>query len=65
MYENIERPLPKPSAEEYASARLLESLLALESPGRNLVRNAAGKVCREAKRPSEMDRGTRKGPRRG
>ncbi|MEL9989868.1 MAG: PaREP1 family protein [Thermoproteus sp.] len=48
VYEAVERPLPKPTAEEYASARLLEALveskLALEFLERGLVRNAAGKV---------------------
>ncbi|MEM1568469.1 MAG: PaREP1 family protein [Thermofilaceae archaeon] len=48
MYESLEKPLPKPSAEDYASARLLEalveSLLALEFLERGLVRNAAGKA---------------------
>ncbi|MEM1616164.1 MAG: PaREP1 family protein [Pyrobaculum sp.] len=48
MYETVEKPLPKPSAVEYASARLLEalveSLLALEFLERGLVRNAAGKA---------------------
>ena len=45
VYESLEKPLPKPSAVEYASARLLEalveSLLALEFLERDLVRNAA------------------------
>ncbi|MEM1637908.1 MAG: PaREP1 family protein [Pyrobaculum sp.] len=48
MYEAVERPLPKPSAEDYASARLLEalveSLLALRFLEEGLVRNAAGKA---------------------
>ncbi|MEL9989907.1 MAG: PaREP1 family protein [Thermoproteus sp.] len=48
MYEAVERPLPKPTAEEYASARLLEalveSLLALRFLEEGLVRNAAGKA---------------------
>ncbi|MEM3963880.1 PaREP1 family protein [Pyrobaculum sp.] len=46
--EVLERPLPKPTAEEYAAARLLEALvearLALEFLQRGLVRNAAGKA---------------------
>ncbi|GAB6943280.1 PaREP1 family protein [Vulcanisaeta sp. JCM 14467] len=46
--EAIERPLPKPTMEDYAGARLLESLiearLALEFLDRGLVRNAAGKA---------------------
>ena len=46
--EVLERPLPKPTAEDYASARLLEALveakLALEFLNRGLVRNAAGKA---------------------
>ena len=46
--EVVERPLPKPTAEEYAAARLLEALvearLALEFLQRGLVRNAAGKA---------------------
>ena len=46
--EALERPLPKPSTEDYVSARLLESLieagLALEFLDRGLVRNAAGKA---------------------
>ncbi|MCU7787285.1 PaREP1 family protein [Pyrobaculum sp. 3827-6] len=46
--EVLERPLPKPSAEDYISARLLEALveasLALEYLRRGLVRNAAGKA---------------------
>ncbi|MEL9991265.1 MAG: PaREP1 family protein [Thermoproteus sp.] len=48
VYEIIEKPLPKPTAEEYVSARLLEALveaaLALEFLERGLVRNAAGKA---------------------
>jgi len=44
----IERPLPKPSSADYASARLLEALvearLALEFLRRGLTRNAAGKA---------------------
>ena len=46
--EVLERPLPKPSSEEYVSARLLEALvearLALEFLQKGLVRNAAGKA---------------------
>ena len=46
--EILERPLPKPTAEDYTSVRLLESLvearLALEFLQRGLVRNAAGKA---------------------
>ena len=46
--EVVERPLPRPSSEEYAAARLLEALveakLALEFLERGLVRNAAGKA---------------------
>ena len=46
--EVLERPLPKPTAEDYISARLLEALveasLALEYLRRGLVRNAAGKA---------------------
>ncbi|MCU7787816.1 PaREP1 family protein [Pyrobaculum sp. 3827-6] len=46
--EVLERPLPKPSAEDYVKARLLEALveagLALEYLRRGLVRNAAGKA---------------------
>ncbi|AAL62825.1 paREP1 [Pyrobaculum aerophilum str. IM2] len=48
MAEVLERPLPKPSSEDYATARLLEALvearLALEFLSRGLVRNAAGKA---------------------
>jgi len=48
MEQVIERPLPKPSSAEYASARLLEALvearLALEFLRRGLTRNAAGKA---------------------
>jgi len=44
----IERPLPKPSSADYASARILEALveakLALNFLGRGLTRNAAGKA---------------------
>ncbi|MEL9990105.1 MAG: PaREP1 family protein [Thermoproteus sp.] len=44
----LERPLPKPSAEEYASVRVLEALveskLALDFLEKGLVRNAAGKA---------------------
>ncbi|MEM0463227.1 PaREP1 family protein [Pyrobaculum sp.] len=46
--EALEKPLPKPTAEDYATARLLEALiearLALEFLQRGLVRNAAGKA---------------------
>ncbi len=46
--EILEKPLPKPSMEDYVNARLLEALvearLALEFLGRGLVRNAAGKA---------------------
>ncbi|MEM0484668.1 MAG: PaREP1 family protein [Pyrobaculum sp.] len=46
--ELLERPLPKPTTEDYISARLLEALvegvLALEFLERGLVRNAAGKA---------------------
>ena len=46
--EVLERPLPKPTTEDYVGARLLEALveagLALEFLGRGLVRNAAGKA---------------------
>ena len=46
--EALEKPLPKPTAEDYAAARLLEALiearLALEFLQRGLVRNAAGKA---------------------
>jgi hypothetical protein len=46
--ETLEKPLPKPTSEDYISARLLEALteasLALELLGRGLVRNAAGKA---------------------
>ncbi|WP_333638839.1 PaREP1 family protein [Pyrobaculum aerophilum] len=46
--EILERPLPKPSTEDYVSARLLESLveagLALKFLEDGLVRNAAGKA---------------------
>jgi len=48
MEQVIERPLPKPSSADYASARLLEALveaeLALEFLRRGLTRNAAGKA---------------------
>ncbi|MGC9227688.1 PaREP1 family protein, partial [Caldivirga sp.] len=44
----IEKPLPKPSAEDYVNVRLLESLveasLAVRFLKDGLVRNAAGKV---------------------
>ena len=46
--EIIERPLPRPTSEDYINARLLESLieakLSLEFLGRGLVRDASGKV---------------------
>jgi len=46
--EILERPLPKPSSVDYASARVLEALvegrLAVEFLERGLVRNAAGKA---------------------
>ncbi len=46
--EVLERPLPKPTAEDYVGARLLESLieakLALRFLNDGLVRNAAGKA---------------------
>jgi len=48
MYEAVERPLPKPTSADYASARLLEALveakLALDFLRRGLTRNAAGKA---------------------
>lgn len=48
--EALEKPLPKPSTEDYIAARLLEALieakLALEFLGRGLVRNAAGKASK-------------------
>jgi len=44
----IERPLPKPTSADYASARLLEALveakLAIDFLKRGLTRNAAGKA---------------------
>jgi len=44
----IERPLPKPSSADYASARVLEALveakLAIDFLKRGLTRNAAGKA---------------------
>ncbi|ADY01665.1 PaREP1 domain containing protein [Vulcanisaeta moutnovskia 768-28] len=46
--ETLEKPLPKPTIEDYVSARLLEALiearLALDFLSRGLVRNAAGKA---------------------
>ncbi|BDR92092.1 PaREP1 family protein [Vulcanisaeta souniana] len=46
--EVLERPLPRPTAEDYINARILESLiearLSLEFLGRGLVRNSAGKA---------------------
>ncbi|MEM1599173.1 MAG: PaREP1 family protein [Pyrobaculum sp.] len=46
--EILERPLPKPSSVDYASVRVLESLvegrLAVEFLEKGLVRNAAGKA---------------------
>ncbi|WP_054857034.1 PaREP1 family protein [Vulcanisaeta sp. JCM 16159] len=46
--EVLERPLPKPTTEDYIAARLLEALvearLALDFLARGLVRNAAGKA---------------------
>ncbi|ABO07919.1 PaREP1 family protein [Pyrobaculum calidifontis] len=48
MEQVIERPLPKPTSADYASARLLEALvkakLALDFLERGLTRNAAGKA---------------------
>jgi len=48
MEQAIERPLPKPTSADYASARLLEALveakLALDFLERGLTRNAAGKA---------------------
>mgnify|MGYP001770672409 CR=1 FL=1 len=46
--ETLEKPLPKPTTEDYVNARLLESLveasLAVKFLEDGLVRNAAGKV---------------------
>jgi hypothetical protein len=46
--EILEKPLPKPTGEDYISARLLEALteahLALEFVGKGFVRNAASKA---------------------
>ncbi|MGC8543477.1 MAG: PaREP1 family protein [Vulcanisaeta sp.] len=46
--EILEKPLPKPTSEDYVGVRLLESLiearLALEFLNKGLVRNAAGKA---------------------
>jgi len=48
VVELVEKPLPKPSDEDYIEARLLEALgeagLALEYLERGLTRNAAGKA---------------------
>jgi len=48
MEQVIERPLPKPTSVDYASARLLEALveakLAIDFLKRGLTRNAAGKA---------------------
>jgi hypothetical protein len=48
VVEALEKPLPKPTGEDYISARLLEALakayLALEFLGKGLVRNVAGKA---------------------
>jgi Archaeal PaREP1/PaREP8 family. len=48
VVELVEKPLPKPSDEDYIEARLLEALgeagLALEYLERSLTRNAAGKA---------------------
>jgi len=48
MEQAIERPLPKPSSADYASARLLEALveakLAIDFLKRGLTRNAVGKA---------------------
>jgi len=48
MHEVLEKPLPKPTSADYASARLLEALvearLALEFLRRGLTRNATGKA---------------------
>ena len=53
--EVLERPLPKPTAEEHVAARLLEALvearLALKFLKEGLVGNAAGKAF-QAWRPS-------------
>ncbi len=46
--ETLEKPLPKPTTEDYINARLLEALveagLALRFLNEGLVRNAAGKA---------------------
>jgi hypothetical protein len=46
--ESLEKPLPKPSTEDYVVARLLESIveakLALDFLSRGLIRNASGKA---------------------
>ncbi|BDR92713.1 hypothetical protein Vsou_18060 [Vulcanisaeta souniana JCM 11219] len=48
--ENLERPLPKPTTENYINARLLESLteanLAIKFLNEGLVRNARAKPSR-------------------
>ncbi len=49
--EALEKPLPKPTTEDYVNARLLEALiearLAIEFLSRGgLVRNSAGKASR-------------------
>ena len=46
--ESLEKPLPKPTTEDYVVARLLEALveadLAIEFLNRGLIRNATGKA---------------------
>lgn len=48
MIDKLERPLPKPTTEDYVSARVLEALiesrLAVEFLSKGLTRNAAGKA---------------------